>query len=668
MNDNRQTKRFRPTLGAESLEDRQLLATSPAVANIAPITIKAAALSPPPVASVAVVRVGNPALSYYETMVPGQRALGYDLTRSGRSISTNVPVLGVDLPAGGTLQLQVLTGLTYWNGRGLPSFIPVTGNTELNLNVSGQNLRIGANSTKTFSPYNDYIRLPLDIGISGGLPVSRDMIASIGKGGYLDSFQQAGAPDGLYAFTGLWTDKNSTGIRDSDPVTFVFREGKISEKALQAALDKFTSTATRPVAAVDVVPQVVKPEFLGSTFVRFNVEFSDPVTISGRPPQLPVTINGLTRYAQLEKNSPALNTTRLSFVYTPTAAERTATNIVLGSSLQLTSAGSVKSPGGTAAILSLPSQFVSRISVGPLLDYEVISGNITRNTTLKAGTRYIIDGEVHVAKKVTLTIEDGVKIGIRNGRRPITNLLDASSLVFDSGSQLVVGTTTRPGTAYFSAIDLNNREVPYADNGGVFFCGTYRSGARQGITVDLAKTRGLKSSFSAAALVFSYCGRTDPLGRNGDKFGGDDMDPISIIGMGPTEWKIASVESRFAGNNGFDVTNSSFTLTSLVVSTPIEDGVNVTSSNVTITKNLSIEMSLNQANDRELFDLEADDGRATVIINQMAFVNLQGYMGGQYDEVSITSPDLPPMAKTRQYYQFKGYLTKGPARFWTRVD
>lgn len=146
MNDNRQKKRFRPSLFAESLESRQLLASSQVAATVAPITIKAAALSPPPVASVAVVRVGNPALSYYETMVPGQRALGYDLTRSGRSISTNVPVLGVDLPAGGTLQLQVLTGLTYWNGRGLPNFTPVTGNTELNLNVSGQNLRIDRKS------------------------------------------------------------------------------------------------------------------------------------------------------------------------------------------------------------------------------------------------------------------------------------------------------------------------------------------------------------------------------------------------------------------------------------------------------------------------------------------------------------------------------------------
>ena len=269
---------------------------------------------------------------------------------------------------------------------------------------------------------------------------------------------------------------------------------------------------------------------------------------------------------------------------------------------------------------------------------------------------------------MTLTIEDGVSVGIRNGRRPITNLLDTSALVFDSGSKLVVGSTTNPGTAYFKAMDLNNRDIPYADNGGVFFLGTYRSGSRSGVSVDLSKTRGLKSSFTAAKLVFSYCGRTDPLGRNGDKFGGDDMDAISIVGMGPTEWKIEAVESRFSGNNGFDVTNSSFSMTSVVVSAPIEDGLNVTSSNVTITNNLSVEMTASQANDRELFDLEADDGRSTIIVNQMAFVNLQGYLGGQYDEVTITSPDLPKQPKTRQWYQFTGNLIKGSTRIWTRVD
>ena len=109
-------------------------------------------------------------------------------------------------------------------------------------------------------------------------------------------------------------------------------------------------------------------------------------------------------------------------------------------------------------------------------------------------------------------------------------------------------------------------------------------------------------------------------------------------------------------------------MASVVVSASIEDGLNVTSSNVTITNNLSVEMTASQANDRELFDLEADDGRSTIIVNQRAFVNLQGYLGGQYDEVTITSPDLPKQPKTRQWYQFTGNLIKGSTRIWTRVD
>lgn len=672
MSHRRGSQRRGAGLFTEYLEERQLMTVSPGTALVgslaAGMPIKAASATLPTVASVAVVQKGDPLLGYNFTLVPSQRAYGYDLTQTGKAVAAAVPVEGVDMPVGSTLQLQVLNGLTFWNGKGQPNFTPVTGNVELNLNVSGQDVRIGVNTTKTFDAYNDYIRVPVNIGISGGLPIDRTMKASIGVGGYRDAFQQNGAPAGLYAFTGMWTDLNAKGVRDSDPVTFVFRVGNVSDAAENAALSSFTAPATRPVAVVDVVPQVVKPEFLGQTFLRLNVQFSDPVTVKGRPPQLPIFVDGVARWAQLEQNTPRVNTTNLSFVYTPTVKERATTNVRLGTSLQTTTAGSIQSFGGTPAIVSLPSQFVTKISTGPYLGYQVISGDIIKNTTLRAGTTYIIDGEVHVKKNVTLTIEDGVKVDIRNGRRPITNLLDASSLVFDSGSKLVVGTTTKPGTVYFNAVDINNREVPYADNGGVFFCGTYRSGSRKGITVDLAQTRGLKSSFTAAKLVFSYCGRTDPLGRNGDKFGGDDMDPISIIGMGPTEWKIDAVESRYSGNNGFDVTNSTFSIDNIQVAAAIEDGLNITSSNVTITKNLSIEMTASQANDRELFDLEADNGRATVIINQRAFVNLQGYLGGQYDEVTITSPDLPLQPKSRQWYQFTGYLNKGPARIWTRVD
>ncbi len=672
MNDFRVKNQRRTSLFTEMLESRQLLTISPSQAIVGSFmgnqAVKAASISQPDLASVAVVQQGDPLLGYQFTLIPNQRAYGYVLTQAGRAFGAAIPVKGIDVPVGGTLQLQVLTGLTYWSGKGQPNFAPVIGNVELNLKVSGQDVRVGVNTDKTFSPYNGYVRLPVNIGISGGLPIDRTIQASIGVGGSREFFTSYGAKPGIYAFTGMWTDDNAKGIRDSDPVTFLFRIGNVSDQAQNAALESFTAPSTQPVAVVDVVPQIVEPEFIGNTFLRLNVQFSAPVTVQGRPPQIPITINNITRWATLERNTPSVNTTNLSFVYTPTVKERSTNDIVLGRSIKVDTGSSIRSAGGIKSILSLPKQFVSKISTGPYLAFQTISGDITKNTTLKAGTTYVIDGEVHVRKNVTLTIEDGVSVGIRNGRRPITNLLDASALVFDSGSKLVVGSTKNPGTAYFKAMDLNNRDIPYADNGGVFFLGTYKSGSRKGISVDVSQTRGLKSSFTAAKLVFSYCGRTDPLGRNGDKFGGDDMDAISIVGMGPTEWKIGAVESRFSGNNGFDVTNSSFSMASVVVSASIEDGLNVTSSNVTITNNLSIEMTASQANDRELFDLEADDGRSTIIVNQRAFVNLQGYLGGQYDEVTITSPDLPKQPKTRQWYQFTGYLTKGSARIWTRVD
>jgi hypothetical protein len=673
MNQNRKRKNLIISPFAENLEERQLLAISPGQNIVGPaysgLASKPVTQFPPILATVSVAQLGDPRLDYYNTLVAGQRAYGSDFTQPGEILTTPIFVQGDRIPLGSTLQLQVLTGLTYWNGRSRPNFTPVNNNIELNLKGSGQIVNIGANTDKPFNPYNQYIRLPLNIGVSGGEPINRTIEAALGYNGIFGNVASSrNVPAGFYAFTALWSDVNATGVRDSDPVTFVFRVGDMSDTAMNAALASFSDPATRPVAAVSLVPQIVEPEFRGNTFLRLNVQFSDSISVFGSAPRLPITINGINRWATLERNTPKTNTRYLSFVYTPTVSERSATDIKIGTSLDISRGSSLISIGRTSAIPSLPTISVSKISVGPILDYQTISGDITKNTTLKAGTRYIIDGEVHVTKNVTLTIEDGVKIGIRNGRRPIMNLLDTSALVFDSGSRLLVGTATRPGTAYFSAVDLNNREVPYADNGGVFFCGTYRDGSSDGISVDLSKTRGLKSSFKAAGLVFSYCGRTDPRGRTGDRFGGDDIDAISIIGTGPTEWRIDSIESRFSGDDGFNVYDSSFSLKSLVIAAPIEDGFNVTSSNVTITDNLSIEMTLSPANDRELFDLEADDGRATVIIKQRAYVNLQGFFGGQYDEVTLTSPDLPPIPRTRKFYTYNDYLNRGPARFWTRVD
>lgn len=125
MNDDRCRKRLRVSLFNEYLEGRQLLAVSPVQATVSRASIQSpvvvsAAVSPP-VASVAVVQTGNPLLGYDFTLIPNQRAQGYDLTQAGRAFGADVPVAGIDVPAGGTLQLQVLTGLTYWSGKGQPN-------------------------------------------------------------------------------------------------------------------------------------------------------------------------------------------------------------------------------------------------------------------------------------------------------------------------------------------------------------------------------------------------------------------------------------------------------------------------------------------------------------------------------------------------------------------
>ena len=43
----------------------------------------------------------------------------------------------------------------------------------------------------------------------------------------------------------------------------------------------------------------------------------------------------------------------------------------------------------------------------------------------------------------------------------------------------------------------------------------------------------------------------------------DDIDAISILGVGTTEWKVKSVNSEYSGDDGFDVTNSDINLEKL---------------------------------------------------------------------------------------------------------
>ena len=220
-------------------------------------------------------------------------------------------------------------------------------------------------------------------------------------------------------------------------------------------------------------------------------------------------------------------------------------------------------------------------------------------------------------------------------------------------------------TVTFGSTDSRNLPIAYADNGGVFFCGSTRAGSKDGIS---AVKQSLLSSFKADRIIATHTGRTDPRGGDGNTNVFDDIDGVSVIGVGESEWNIKAVEIRFSGDDGFDVTNSSITMDELIVSYSVEDGLNISSSLVQVRRNCSIVMGLSNAPDRELFDLEVDNGPSRVVLAREAAVDLRGYWGSIFDEVRLNSPDMPAPEKfggERHWYVYNGKLVLGSATIFS---
>jgi hypothetical protein len=636
---------------------------APAIAPapfIAPAAVIARAV--PPAIPVAVVPAVDPLYGYSFALTTPKPASGFDFTTLGGQTVASVDVGLVDMPLGATLDLETLSGLQFWNGSGQPAFAAVKGGVEINLRATGANLRVGAKTDQPTGQPPGSVRHSLEVAVSDGLPVSRRMTATIGVGGVGESFSKPGAPSGVYAFTGLWSVRNAAGIRDSVPVTLVFAAGSVSRQARDAAVTAFSAPAARPAAIVAMATEVVTPDGPGPSFLRINVQYSAPMTATGRSPQLPVYFDRSMRLAQLEPGSAKSGVTTLSFIIVPTAQERAASSVRLGDALRLQSGGTLRATAGGPAVLSLPLDAARDRVIGFETPVEIITADITRNTTFHRGTNYVIDGEVHVRPGVTLTIEDGVTVLIRNGYRP-KRTIDTSVLVFDSGSKLKAATVT------FGAADSQGRQTTEANNGGVFFLGTFRSCTKDGLSVNTAAASG-RSSFTADLILLNYLGRTDPAGGDGDDNYHDDIDAISLLGLGQTEWRVKAVRSDNSGDDGFDVTNSSISLDRLTVVNPVEDGLNITSSTVQIRQALTVAMSSSIAPDRELFDFEVGDGPVKVVIDRLAAVDLRGYWGNAYDEVNLNSLDMPAPPRrgaASQWYVFNGVLRRGPAIVYSTI-
>ena len=613
----------------------------------------------------------SPASALLATVVPYQdalfgdtravatdaRAVARDLAPVGREFRTELPIAVANVPLGATVQLEVLTGLTTWNGRGgVPAFRPVPRGLELNLRAAGIDLRIGERTDRGIPPQTGQIRRTMTLAASDGQPLERRIAVTIGSGGAADRFTKPGAPPGLYAFTGLLSIGGVETVRPSQPVTFVFRVGAVSNAAVQAAVAAFSAPATGPAAVLAVAARSAGVDRPFSNSLLITVEYSTPVTVSRKSPQLPFFLGGVRRLATLPVDAPRTDVRQLTFSYPLPSDVNEGTVIDIGTSLLMPPGATIRTTGGTSAVTSLPTSGSRGIPLEFQAAIAHVSADITRDTRFRAGTTYVITTEVHVTEGTTLTIEDGVRVLIRNGPVQGRNLT-AAALIFDSGSRL------RAGTVSFAASDAGDRPATQALNGGVFFCGTFRKGTKDNISS--RSGFGVRSSsFIADRIECSYLGRPDPVpGDAGDR---DDIDAISVIGVGPTEWRVANVSSTNSGDDGFDVTNSSISLASLTVVNPFEDGLNVSSSLVEVAGSCTVAMSRSTAPDRELFDLETDDGPSRIVFKRLASLDLRGYWGDRYDEVRLSSSDMPqPNPLRKEWYEYVGTLKKGPATVYS---
>lgn len=285
--------------------------------------------------------------------------------------------------------------------------------------------------------------------------------------------------------------------------------------------------------------------------------------------------------------------------------------------------------------------------------YEV-RDDITVDTTLRAGNTYVITAEVHVRTGVTLTIEDGVEVRIRNGRHR-GMLLTACALIFDPGSSLRAQTVT-----FWAADETTNARATVADNGGIFFLGATRAATKD--NVSSWKLRSRTSSFVADSIVTRYLGRTDPVGGDGDGSLRDDIDGVSVIGVVWQEWQVRGVDIEHSGDDGFDLTMASIAMESVRVFNPIEDGLNLTASTLWISRSLLVDMTSSTVGDREIFDFEPDGFPVTLTLEPGTQVDIRGYWDNRPSDrvIDVRSRDMPrPSLRTLVWYEYHGLLANG---------
>jgi len=287
-------------------------------------------------------------------IVTNHRGYGYDFEPGETVFDVGFDITG--LAVGTELQLEVMQGVTFWNGSGsTPRFSPVRGGVEMNFNNEAEDVRIGATRN---------VGSLLDIGeavaTEGGTEVHDHFNVTVGIGGSGGTFGPRRVPTGIYVVMGRLV---GDGVNPSAPIAFVLNVGA-SEEAHGAAVEFFDDSP--PVSVFGVTMPSQLNYGLGQPF-QVTYRFSDAVTATGSP-RLPLTIGGKPRFATLDRT--ASSGENLVFSYTMRAGDNGAVRPRGGSlAIQLPSGSRIRGAAGGTVFPAFAVTFpnVQALTTRPLV-------------------------------------------------------------------------------------------------------------------------------------------------------------------------------------------------------------------------------------------------------------------------------------------------------------
>jgi hypothetical protein len=228
-----------------------------------------------------------PASQQIAALTTSSAAVVAAFTAKNRAWTSSVDVVVPSLPDATSLRLQVTGGLTFWNGRQTPRFVPARANVRTELSLGGQTLRMRAGEPQP----SDAATLTL------AAAATNRVAARITVAG-----QPARAPTaGFYAVSATIVAQNGG---PATPVTLLFSIGAVPAGSRAAAIRSVGGVGARPTAVTvgvtlapppAVAPIVVPPVASASVSPPAVVPPAPQAPVVQSQPSfvLPPAVNGI---------------------------------------------------------------------------------------------------------------------------------------------------------------------------------------------------------------------------------------------------------------------------------------------------------------------------------------------------------------------------------------